>query len=131
MTKLLSHSDGLVLVYTRVRDDNDNVMRHRAPLHCADVDPTTLSLKKSTERIIVPNKGMPLGNFGVWPIDQHKSYVVVAEWPRDGRKENGDVWLAKIHWKRLNQQMTPEGHEKVSLLTTQKKGLDTNTEHIE
>ena len=109
MTKLLSHSDGLVLVYTRIRDDNDNAFRNRAPLHCADVDPANLSLKRCTERIIVPNKGMPLGNFWVWPINQHKSYVTVAEWPRDDRKENGDVWLAKIHWKRPNQQMTPEG----------------------
>jgi len=125
MTKLLSHSDGLVLVYTRIRNDNNNVMRNRAPLHCSDVDPASLSLKRCTERIIVCNKGMPLGNFWVWPINQRKSYVVVSEWPRDGRKENGDVWLAKIYWKRLNQQMTPEGYEKIkegiSLLNAQKK----------
>ena len=115
MTKLLSHSDGLVLVYTRIRDDNRNVFRSRAPLHCADVDPETLSLRRRTERIVVPNKGLPVGNFWVWPINQQESYVVVAEWPRDGREQNGDTWLAKIHWKRPNQQMTPEGHERAAL----------------
>lgn len=115
MTKLLSHSSGLLLVYTRIRRDNSHVFRNRAPLHCADVDPTTLSLGRSTERILIPNKGIPVGNFWVWPIDKRKSYVVVTEWPRDGRKENGDTWLAKIYWKQTNEQMTTEGYEGVSL----------------
>lgn len=111
MTKLLSHSDGLVLVYTRIRDDNANVFRNRAPLHCADLDPRTLTLRRSTERILVSNKGLPVGNFWVWPIDQQQSYVVVAEWPRDGRNKNGDTWLAKIYWKRPNRQLTRDGRE--------------------
>jgi hypothetical protein len=115
MTKLLSHSEGLLLVYTRIRDDNGDVFRNRAPLHCADVDPVALRLMKSTERILVPNRGRPVGNFWVWPIDPQKSYVAVAEWPRDGREENGDAWLAKILWKRPNQQLTPEGRERVAL----------------
>jgi len=120
MTKLLSHSDGLTLVYTRIRKDNDNVFRNRAPLHIADVDHKTLSLKRSTERIIVPNRsekesGLPVGNFWVWPINQKESYVIVAEWPRDGRQENGDIWLVKIHWRHPNQKMTSNGREKVTL----------------
>lgn len=111
MTKLLSHSAGLLLVYTRVREDNQDVMRSRAPLHCADVDPLTLSLKRNTERILVPNRGLPLGNFWVCPINQYHSYVAVAEWPRDGRKANGDVWLAKIRWKTPNERMAPQESE--------------------
>ncbi len=99
MTKLLSHSQGLVLIYTRKRKDNQSVMRNRAPLHCADLDPVTLTLQRSTERVIVPNKGNPIGNFWVWPINQQESWVTVTEWPRDGRKENGDTWLAKIFWR--------------------------------
>ncbi|MEF8811120.1 MAG: hypothetical protein V5A47_09375, partial [Bacteroidales bacterium] len=115
-----SHSDGLTLVYTRIRKDNDNVFRNRAPLHIADVDLKTLSLKRSTERIVVPNQsekgsGLPVGNFWVWPINQKESYVIVAEWPRDGRQENGDIWLVKIHWRHPNQKMTPNGREKVTL----------------
>ncbi len=121
MTKLLSHSDGLLLVYTRIREDNRNVFRSRAPLHCADVDPATLSLRRSTERILISNRGLPVGNFWVWPIDQHKSYVVATEWPRDGRKENGDTWLAKIYWKRQNEQMTAAGHERAALKRSSNK----------
>lgn len=114
MTKLLAHSSGLLLVYSRIRADNDNVFRNRAPLHIADVDAETLTLKRSTERIIVPNKGLAVGNFWVWPVDQHKSYVVTAEWPRDGREENGDIWLTKIEWKNPNQLLTEEGYVNVS-----------------
>jgi hypothetical protein len=111
MTKLLAHSDGLVLVYTRIRDDNEKTFRHRAPLHIADLDPETLTLKRTTERIIVPNKGMCVGNFWVWPINQHESYVVTAEWPRDGREANGDIWLAKIKWRTPNEKVAEDGTE--------------------
>ena len=113
MTKLLSHSDGMLLVYTRIREDNRDVFRSRAPLHCADVDPRTLSLRRPTERVIIPNRGLPVGNFWVWPIDQTRSYVCATEWPRDGRAANGDTWLAKIYWKRPNQRMSPNGHRRV------------------
>jgi hypothetical protein len=115
MTKLLAHSDGLVLVYTRIRDDNEKTFRHRAPLHIADLDPETLTLKRTTERIIVPNKGMCVGTFWVWPINQQESYVVTAEWPRDGRKTNGDIWLAKVKWRTPNLIMTKDGVECAAL----------------
>ncbi len=113
MTKLLSHSDGMLLVYTRIREDNRNVFRQRAPLHCADVDPQSLSLQRSTERVIIPNRGLPVGNFWVWPIDQTSSYVCAAEWPRGGGAANGDTWLAKIYWKQPNQRMSTDGHRRV------------------
>ena len=71
--------------------------------------------RMSFQNPIVTDRGLPVGNFWVWPIDQQRSYVAVAEWPRDGRKENGDTWLAKIHWKRTNQQMTPDGYERAGL----------------
>lgn len=107
MTKLLAHSEGLLLVYTRVREDNRQYFRHRTPLHCADVDPETLRLRRATERIIVPNRSnrtgrgaRSLGNFWAWPLDARRSYVVVTEWPRDGQADNGDTWLARIHWRR-------------------------------
>lgn len=37
ITKLLSHSSGLVLVDTRKRGDNREYFRHRTPLHIADI----------------------------------------------------------------------------------------------
>ncbi|PHS12118.1 MAG: hypothetical protein COA78_08740 [Blastopirellula sp.] len=119
MTKLLSHTDGMLLVYTRIRDDNQNVFRNRAPLYCADVDPKTLSLRRQTERVLIPNRGQPVGNFWVWLIDQNKSYVCAAEWPRDSQSRsqatNGHTWLAKIYWKQPNQRMTTQGHEQAAL----------------
>lgn len=112
MTKLLAHTDGLVLVYTRIKEDNRQYFRSRTPLHCADVDPATLRIRRKTERIIVPNRStsagrgaLLLGNFWVWPINADKSYVVVGEWPRDGRPQNGDIWLAKICWRRPNRSI--------------------------
>lgn len=74
-----------------------------------------MALRRNTERILVPNKGLPGGNFWGWPIDQEQSYIAVGEWPGDGRQANGDTWLAKIYWKRPNQQMTPDGHERATL----------------
>ncbi|MCG3147302.1 MAG: hypothetical protein PCFJNLEI_00741 [Verrucomicrobiae bacterium] len=118
MTKLLAHSDGLALVYTRIREDNAHVMRHRAPLHCADVDLRTLRLCRATERIIIPDHSvspglgsLPMGNFWVWPITPFESYITVAEWPRDGQARNGDIWLTKVYWKRPNRMIAADGRE--------------------
>ena len=119
MTKFAAHSAGLTLVYTRIREDNENAFRHRSPLHVADVDLQTLSLRRVTERIIVPNrstgpKGLPVGNFWVWPYNDRETFVTVAEWPRDGRPQNGDVWLAKIEWRAPNLLVTTDGSERIS-----------------
>jgi hypothetical protein len=111
MTKLIPHSNGLILVYTRIRDDNAQTFRHRAPLHVADFDTESLALKRNTERIIVPDKGFAVGNFWVWTVSREESYVVTAEWPRDGRETNGDIWLTKVRWKVPNQYVAKDGNE--------------------
>ncbi len=111
MTKLLSHPGGLVLVYTRIRDDNAKTFRHRAPLHVADLDPTTLRLRRDTERVIVPDKGMAVGNFWAWPVSSSETVVVTAEWPRDNRPTNGDIWCCTIRWRQPNTDYTADGHE--------------------
>lgn len=113
MTKLLSHSEGLVLVYTRITEDNGKTFRNRAPLFCADIDVNTLRLKRETEIAVVPDKGFCVGTFWVWPINQEESYIATAEWPRDGRLTNGDVWLVKVKWKKSNLQMTAKGEIKI------------------
>lgn len=109
MTKLLSHPDGLVLAYTRIRDDNTNTFRHRAPLHVADLAPKTNRLIRDTERIIVPDKGMAVGNFWAWPITQEETLIFTAEWPRDGRTTNGDIWICRIKWRNPNTDITRDG----------------------
>ncbi|NLO06491.1 MAG: exo-alpha-sialidase, partial [candidate division WS1 bacterium] len=60
----VTHSDALFLTYTRHGAGNDHVIRHRAPLFMAQVDPERLCVIRETERIIVPDYGAQLGNFG-------------------------------------------------------------------
>jgi hypothetical protein len=49
----LTHNDTLYLIYTRRGANNDHVMRHRAPLFIAEVDPVRLCVRRATERILV------------------------------------------------------------------------------
>ncbi len=65
----LAHRDGLFLVYTRRGVNNDHIVRHRAPLFIAQVDVTKLQVIRSSEKIVVPERGAELGNFGCCRID--------------------------------------------------------------
>jgi len=109
----VTHSDGLFLVYTRRGANNDHVFRHRAPLFMAQVDPKRLRVVRETERILVPERGARLGNFGVTDVSPDETWVTVAEWmqtwgpnyimPVDNKYgSDGSVWVARIHWKHKN-----------------------------
>ena len=76
----VTHGDALFLVYTRRGAGNDHVLRHRAPLFMAQVDPERLVVVRATERILVPEHGARLGNFGVTEISPNETWVTVAEW---------------------------------------------------
>lgn len=76
----VTHEQGLFLVYTRKGADNDHVFRHRAPLFIGQVDPEKLCVIRSTERILVPNRGARLGNFGVTKVSDQETWVTVTEW---------------------------------------------------
>jgi hypothetical protein len=76
----VTHGDALFLVYTRRGAGNDHVVRHRAPLFMAQVDPERLVVLRATERILVPERGARLGNFGVTEVRPHETWVTVAEW---------------------------------------------------
>ena len=89
----------LYLIYTRRGADNDHIMRHRAPLFIAAVDPETLRVVRSSEQVLVPENNATLGNSGVCQINDEETWVTVAEGrvsygPRKG--ENNHVFLAKI-----------------------------------
>jgi hypothetical protein len=103
----VAHSDGLFLVYTRRGADNDHVFRHRAPLFMARVDPRRLCVIRSTERVLVPERGARLGNFGVTEVSPDETWVTAAEWmqPRGVEKWGSDnrVWVAKIKWNQPNR----------------------------
>lgn len=98
----VSHQSGLYLVYTRKGANNDHVFRHRAPLFIAKVDPKTLQVIRATERIVVPEKGARLGNFGVTEVNSNESWVTVTEWMQpigvEKHGSNNRIWIAKLLW---------------------------------
>lgn len=99
----------LFLVYTRRAKNNDHVFRNRAPLFMAEVDETVPCLLRATEKIVVPEKGARLGNFGTTYVNENESWVTTAEWMQstkgknwldcEGYGANNRVWLTRITWK--------------------------------
>lgn len=102
----VTHSDGLFLCYTRRGAMNDHVVRHRAPLFIAQVDPAKMVVLKSTERELVPNKGAQLGNFAVVDVNEKETWVTTSEGmsPRGSEKygANGRVYAARLIWEKPN-----------------------------
>jgi hypothetical protein len=90
----------LFLVYTRVREDNGHVFRHRAPLLMAKVDPNGPCLIKKSEQVLVPERGARLGNFQVTQISATEAWVTVSEWmqPLGCEKYGSDnaIYLARL-----------------------------------
>jgi hypothetical protein len=109
----VAHRDGLLLVYTRKGAGNDHVFRHRAPLFIAQVDPATRRVVRTTERVLVPKRGARLGNFGVTVVNEHETWVTVAEWmqtwgpnivipPDNQYGADNSVYAARILWETPN-----------------------------
>lgn len=110
----VTHSGGLFLTYTRRGAGNDHVIRHRAPLFIAQVDPDRLRVIRETERVIVPDYGAQLGNFGVCDASPWETWVMTTEGmhgdagrPMDislteARGANNRIWLARIRWRERN-----------------------------
>jgi glycerophosphoryl diester phosphodiesterase len=105
----VTHPNGLFLVYTRKGANNDHVFRHRAPLFIAQVDPDKLHVIRSTEQILVPERGARLGNFGVVNVTPEETWVVVTEWmqtwgpnvviPVDNKYgADNSIHIAKLKW---------------------------------
>lgn len=103
----VTHSDGLFLVYTRKAKDNENVVRHRAPLFIAQVDPEKLVIIRKTEKILVPNKGAQLGNFGVVNLNKNETWVTTSEGMSQGGEYGADgrVYAARIIWSTPNRNI--------------------------
>ncbi|MEO1996642.1 MAG: nitrilase-related carbon-nitrogen hydrolase, partial [Planctomycetaceae bacterium] len=102
----LAHRDGLFLTFTRRGAKNDHIMRHRAPLFIAQVDPVTLHVVRSTEKVLIPERGATLGNFGAVAINENESWVTVCEgiWGEAGRKRGatGALFVARVIWSERN-----------------------------
>ncbi|MFO7947318.1 MAG: sialidase family protein [Armatimonadota bacterium] len=108
----ITHSDALYLVYTRRGLDNDHVMRNRAPLVMAQVDPDSLRVIRETEKIMVPERGARLGNFSTTTVNADESWIIAAEWmqPAGCEKHGSDntVWAARIKWHEPNRILDGE-----------------------
>ena len=106
MQHWVTHGEALFLVYTRRGANNDHVIRNRAPLFIAQVDPARLCVLRATERVLVPERGASLGNFGVGAITENETWVTVGECmysPEcEMRGANGSVFVARILWSKPN-----------------------------
>lgn len=108
----VTHGDGVLLSYTRKGANNDHVFRHRAPLFIAEIDPEKLHVIRSTERILIPERGAGLGNaFGVTEVNANETWVTTAEWmqgskgilmPGNQYGSNNSIYAARILWKKPN-----------------------------
>ena len=105
----VTHSDGLFVVYTRRGANNDHIARNRAPLFMARVDPAKQVVIRSTERVLIPERGVAMGNFGAADISPDETWVSVGEnmWPYQGKLPTdkgaeGAILIARIRWNRPN-----------------------------
>ncbi len=94
----------LHLVYTRKDATNGKVMRYRAPLYMAAVRTEDMTLLRSSERIVLPLVGDPLGapkevarmgNFHTMALTDREAWVTVGE-ARPTAGYRGDLLLARI-----------------------------------
>ncbi len=76
----VAHGDALYLAYTRRGADNDHIYCHRAPLFIAQVEHENLCLLRSTERVLMPDRGARYGNFSVTDVSEHEVWVTDSEW---------------------------------------------------
>ncbi len=104
----LAHSDGLFLVYTRRGANNDHIVRHRAPLFMAQVNPATLQIMRATEKIVVPERGAELGNFGACAISESESWITVSEgmFMKDSKQRGaeGATFVSRVLWEKPNKR---------------------------
>lgn len=102
----VTHSEGLYLAYTRRGANNDHIPRNRAPLFVAQVNPATLQVIRSTEQILIPEKGAMLGNFGVCNVSPDETWVTDSEYVTNdearARGATGATYIARIKWDRPN-----------------------------
>jgi hypothetical protein len=106
----VAHSNGLFLSYTSRRDHNRHINRSRAPIYMARVDTEKLHVIRATEQVLIPERGLMLGNFGASAITPRESWVTDAEflWYSHGYKPsdkggNGSVWVARVEWSEPNR----------------------------
>ena len=87
--------------------NNDHVFRNRAPILMAQVDPDRLCVIRETERVIIPNTGARLGNFGITPVSENEVWVVETEWMQNTGPS------ARLMLEMLRERMPEEEVERL------------------
>lgn len=107
----LVHDRALFLCYTRRGLNNDHIPRNRAPLLMAQVDAAAQTVLRSTERVLMPERGVMLGNFGAAAITAEESWVTDAEYLMaerpHARGADGSVFAARVRWHEPSRSLTP------------------------
>ncbi|HOL67266.1 MAG TPA: sialidase family protein, partial [bacterium] len=113
----VTHSDGLFLVYTRRGAHNDHIIRHRAPLFLAEVDTKRLCVIRQSERVLVPERGAQLGNFGTVNVSPQESWVLTSEGMQGDARDpynielsfqrgaDNRVYLCRLIWNQPNRMV--------------------------
>jgi len=99
----LVHAGKLYLVYNRKDETNADVIRWRAPLYIAQVDPARVCLVRESERVVFPLVGdlddppsvALMGNFSTLRVSADRSMAFVGE-NRIHARATGDTLLAEI-----------------------------------
>jgi lysophospholipase L1-like esterase len=116
----LVHDQALFLCYTRRGANNDHIARNRAPLFIAQVDPVKKQVMRSTEKILIPERGVMLGNFGAAPVSANESWVTDAEYYMGNvphaRGANGSIFAARVQWSVPNRIATIAPHRRIVVL---------------
>lgn len=100
----VTHQDALYLIYTRRGANNDHVMRHRAPLFIAQVDPEKLHIIRRTEQILFPENNADLGaGFGVIDYSPQETWIITSEIPTKGSRDYNHVLMSKLIWSKPNR----------------------------
>lgn len=103
----VTHSDGLFLAYTRRGANNDHIARNRAPLFMARVDTDKLQVVRKSEKVLMPERGVMLGNFGAATVDANESWVTDSEYIEGGKAHakgaNGSTFAARVRWSKPNK----------------------------
>lgn len=105
----LAHSNGLFLTYTRRGANNNHIPRNRAPIYIAQVDPTKVHVLRKTERAVLPERGVMLGNFGAAAITPDESWVTDSEYilgtTPHSKGGDGSTWLGRVKWSKPNRMI--------------------------
>lgn len=116
----LVHDQGLFLSYTRRGANNDHIARNRAPIFMAQVDPAKKHVIRATEKVLMPERGVMLGNFGAAAITPSESWVTDAEYMAEGkvhpRGANGSVFAARVQWSQPNKNLAASARARVVVL---------------